>query len=77
MRSETTDGTLRLPAQHEPPDAEEWALRLELAVAYRWADRHQLSEGVCNHFTAEVRRGEYLVIPYGMHWREVPTPQLK
>ena len=64
------------PLQHEPPDEEEWALRLELAVAYRWADRHQLSEGVCNHFTAEVRRGEYLVIPYGMQWAEVTAASL-
>ena len=64
------------PKQHEAPSSAEWALRLELAVAYRWAARHQLSEGVCNHFTAEVSPGQFLVIPYGMQWSEVTAASL-
>jgi ribulose-5-phosphate 4-epimerase/fuculose-1-phosphate aldolase len=64
------------PRQHEAPGSAEWALRVELAVAYRWAARHQLSEGVCNHFTAEVLPGQFLVIPYGMQWSEVTAASL-
>ena len=64
------------PLQHEAPDAHEWELRVQLATAYRWADRHALSEGVCNHFTAEVAEGRYLVIPYGMQWSEVTAASL-
>jgi ribulose-5-phosphate 4-epimerase/fuculose-1-phosphate aldolase len=64
------------PEQHETPAAEELELRDELACAYRWADRHGLSEGVCNHFTAEVSPGRFLVIPYGMSWAEVTAASL-
>ena len=35
-----------------------------------------LSEGVCNHFTAEVSPGRFLVIPYGMSWAEVTATSL-
>ena len=64
------------PLQHEAPDAEEWELRVQLAVAYRWAARHGLAEGVCNHFTIEVVPGRFLVIPYGMQWSEVTAASL-
>ena len=33
-------------------------------------------EGVCNHFTAEVTPGQFLVIPYGMQWAEVTAASL-
>ena len=69
-------GTWQPPLQHETPSAEEVELRRELACAYRWADRHGLSEGVCNHFTAEVSPGRFLVIPYGMTWAEVTATSL-
>lgn len=69
-------GTWRPPLQREPVGEEEAELRQELACAYRWADRHGLSEGVCNHFTAEVSPGRFLVIPYGMSWAEVTASSL-
>ncbi len=48
-------------------------LRLDLAVAHRWAARWGWSEGVVNHFTAMLpgHRDRFLAIPYGVHWSEV------
>jgi ribulose-5-phosphate 4-epimerase/fuculose-1-phosphate aldolase len=49
--------------------------RIELAAAYRLADRHGLNEGISNHFTA--RAGDaFLVIPHGLHWSEVTASRL-
>ena len=50
-------------------------VRIELAAAYRLAARFGLNEGVSNHFTA--RAGEnFLVIPEGLHFREVTASRL-
>jgi ribulose-5-phosphate 4-epimerase/fuculose-1-phosphate aldolase len=48
-------------------------VRLDLAVAHRWAARWGWSEGVVNHFTALVpgHRDRFYAIPYGVHWSEV------
>jgi ribulose-5-phosphate 4-epimerase/fuculose-1-phosphate aldolase len=49
--------------------------RIELAAAYRLAARFGLNEGISNHFTA--RAGEsFLVIPHGLHFREVTASRL-
>eukprot|EP01043_Picozoa_sp_COSAG02_P052251 COSAG02_NODE_5598_length_4199_cov_9.633659_2_plen_378_part_00 len=72
----STAATWRPPLHAEVIPEEEVELRRELACAYRWADRHGLSEGVCNHFTAEVAPGRFLVIPYGMSWAEVTAASL-
>lgn len=52
--------------------------RIDLAAAYRLAERMGLSEGICNHFTLEVpgERDRFLVIPYGTHWSEVTASKL-
>jgi hypothetical protein len=76
LSADATAPAWQPPLQHVAPDDEEWRLRQELACAYRWADRHKLSEGVCNHFTAEVTPGKFLVIPYGMQWAEVTAASL-
>lgn len=49
--------------------------RHELAVALRWAERHGLSEGVCNHFSlvAPGLADHFLINPMGVHWSEM-TP---
>lgn len=49
--------------------------RIDLAVALRWADRYNLAEGVCNHFSlaAPGRHGQFLINPQGFHWSEI-TP---
>jgi ribulose-5-phosphate 4-epimerase/fuculose-1-phosphate aldolase len=50
-------------------------VRIELAAAYRLAARFGLNEGISNHFTA--RAGEnFLVIPHGLHFREVTASRL-
>ena len=48
-------------------------VRLDLAVAHRWAARWQWNEGVVNHFTAQVpgHADRFYAIPYGVHWEEV------
>lgn len=48
-------------------------LRLDLAVAHRWAARWGWNEGVVNHFTAMLpgHRDRFYAIPYGVHWSEV------
>ncbi|MFN7924700.1 MAG: class II aldolase/adducin family protein, partial [Bryobacteraceae bacterium] len=53
-----------------PPSAK---VRLDLAVAHRWAARWHWNEGVVNHFTALVpgHRDRFYAIPYGLHWLEV------
>ena len=47
--------------------------RLELAAACRWAARHNLQTGVCNHFSMIVpgRPDLMLVNPEGYFWSEV------
>lgn len=48
-------------------------VRLDLAVAHRWAARWGWHEGVVNHFTALVPgyKDRFFAIPYGVHWSEV------
>jgi len=46
--------------------------KVQLAAALRLAVFHELEEGIDNHFTVAVpgRRGQYLVLPFGLHWSE-------
>ncbi|MBS1826347.1 MAG: class II aldolase/adducin family protein [Acidobacteria bacterium] len=59
------DAYLRLDAGRQ--------VRLDLAVAHRWAARWAWHEGVVNHFTALVPgfSDRFYAIPYGVHWSEV------
>src|SRR3989304_10230027 len=50
-------------------------VRVELAAAYRLAVRFDLNEGISNHFTARVGEN-FLVIPHGLHFREVTASRL-
>jgi ribulose-5-phosphate 4-epimerase/fuculose-1-phosphate aldolase len=49
------------------------ALREDLALALRAAAHHDLSEGVCNHFSVALPDGSerYLINPRGLHWSEI------
>jgi ribulose-5-phosphate 4-epimerase/fuculose-1-phosphate aldolase len=53
-------------------------LRADLALALRAAAYHGLSEGVCNHFSAELPdgSGRFLINPRGLHWSEVQTDDI-
>ena len=48
-------------------------LREDLALALRAAAHHNLSEGVCNHFSVALPDGSqrYLINPRGLHWSEI------
>ncbi|HEV7578266.1 MAG TPA: class II aldolase/adducin family protein [Caldimonas sp.] len=52
--------------------------RVQLAAAHRLAVLHELEEGIDNHFTVTVpgREGEYLIVPYGLHWSEARASDL-
>ncbi|KFM81080.1 Adducin-related protein, partial [Stegodyphus mimosarum] len=54
--------------------------RVRLAAAYRGLDQYGLNEGICNHLSAVAPSisgdGDVmLIIPFGLHWKEV-TPSL-
>ena len=55
------------PALDEIRDA-----KVQLAAALRLAVYHELDEGIDNHFTVTVpgRTGQYLILPFGLHWSE-------
>jgi ribulose-5-phosphate 4-epimerase/fuculose-1-phosphate aldolase len=46
--------------------------KVQLAAALRLAVYHELEEGIDNHFTVTVpgRDGQYLILPFGLHWSE-------
>ena len=52
--------------------------RVHLAAALRLAVLHELEEGIDNHFTVAVpgRDGEYLILPFGLHWSEARASDL-
>ncbi|MBV8193655.1 MAG: aldolase [Alphaproteobacteria bacterium] len=56
--------------------------RIDLTAALRWAVRHGLNEGVCNHFSMAVpkavrgREDLFLVNPQGLHWSEITPSDL-
>ena len=52
--------------------------RADLALALRAAAHHGLSEGVCNHFSAELPdgSGRFLLNPRGLLWSEVGTDDI-
>jgi ribulose-5-phosphate 4-epimerase/fuculose-1-phosphate aldolase len=56
---------------HRPADAIAEA-KVHLAAAHRLAVFHELEEGIDNHFTVTVpgREGQYLILPFGLHWSE-------
>ena len=50
--------------------------RIELAAAFRWADRLGLSEGICNHFSYAPDADHFLINPRGYHWSELTASLL-
>jgi ribulose-5-phosphate 4-epimerase/fuculose-1-phosphate aldolase len=52
--------------------------RIQLAAAHRLAVLHELEEGIDNHFTMTVpgRDGQYLILPFGLHWSEARARDL-
>src|SRR5215510_7474258 len=58
--------------------AEEWAVRVELACAYRLAAHHGWTMMIYNHISARVPRHEdqFLINPFGLHYSEVTASNL-
>jgi len=55
----------------------EAAVRRDLAAAFRLAVQWDMSEGICNHFTARLPdAGGFLLNHGGLHWREVTASNL-
>ena len=52
------------------------SLKEDLALALRAAAYHQLSEGVCNHFSVAVGDDSFLINPRGLHWSEITTDDI-
>ncbi len=52
--------------------------RIHLAGALRLAVLHELDEGIDNHFTMTLpgRPGQYLILPFGLHWSEARASDL-
>ena len=52
--------------------------RVQLAAAHRMAVLHELEEGIDNHFTMTTpgRDGQYLILPFGLHWSEARASDL-
>ncbi|XP_070574366.1 putative aldolase class 2 protein CC_1201 [Ptychodera flava] len=80
IRRQSTASTARTL---EPGEAESlnYQARVDLAAAYRGLANYGLHEGICNHLTlsAPGRDGTsrvMLLIPYGLHWREVTASKL-
>lgn len=50
----------------------------DLALALRAAAHHELSEGVCNHFSVELpdQSGRFLLNPRGLLWQEVQAEDI-
>ena len=65
------------PARESNHDAID-EVRVHLAAALRMAVLHELEEGIDNHFTVAVpgRDGQYLILPYGLHWSEARASEL-
>jgi ribulose-5-phosphate 4-epimerase/fuculose-1-phosphate aldolase len=70
---------MSVTALASPPTAEAVAeARVHLAAALRLAVLHELDEGIDNHFTMTVpgRDGQYLILPFGLHWSEARASDL-
>src|SRR5262249_36270983 len=65
-------------ARAEDISEEEWALRVELAAAYRIFDHLGWTELVYNHITARVPGPghHFLINPFGLMYREVRASNL-
>jgi ribulose-5-phosphate 4-epimerase/fuculose-1-phosphate aldolase len=59
-------------------DAAEWKARVELAAAFRIANRLGWNEGIANHFSMIVpgTTDRFLLNPYELHFREIKASNL-
>ena len=77
----STKGEVKTASPREAFPPAEWALRVDLAAAYRECHNLGLNEGIDNHLTCvvpseDVENPNFLVIPYGLMWSEVKASDL-
>ena len=56
---------------NDRPLQAERELRQDLAAALRLAVRHNMHEGICNHFSIALDEHRFLLNPFGIHWSRV------
>ena len=57
-------------------EEERWQIRVDLAAAFRWAVRHKLHEGICNHSSYAVGDNCFLINAWGLHWSEIKASNI-
>jgi ribulose-5-phosphate 4-epimerase/fuculose-1-phosphate aldolase len=67
-----------IPSLQDQVSPEEWALRVDLAAAYRLVARHGWSDLVFTHISARIPGPEhhFLINPYGMMFDEITASSL-
>lgn len=68
--------TASLPTSRMEPSLQ--SERIELASAFRLAEKFGFHEGICNHFSlrASGDQERYLINPYGLHWSQIQPASL-
>lgn len=59
-----------------PAEQPETKSRVELAAAFRIANRLGWNEGIANHFSVQIAPDRYLLNPYELHFREITAANL-
>jgi ribulose-5-phosphate 4-epimerase/fuculose-1-phosphate aldolase len=74
----TTSATLDIPSLKGRVSAEEWAVRVDLAAAYRLVARFGWEDLVFTHISARVpdTEDEFLINPYGVFFDEITASSL-
>jgi ribulose-5-phosphate 4-epimerase/fuculose-1-phosphate aldolase len=74
----TTSATLDLPSLKDRVSPEEWAVRVDLAAAYRLVARFGWEDLVFTHISARVpnTEDEFLINPYGVFFDEITASSL-
>ena len=69
---------MHIPSMKELVSAEEWALRVELAAAYRLVAAYGMSDLIYTHISARIPGPEhhFLINPYGLLFDEVTASSL-
>ena len=69
---------MHIPSMKELVSAEEWALRVELAAAYRLVAAYGMSDLIYTHISARIPGPEhhFLINPYGLLFEEVTASSL-
>src|ERR671914_2489725 len=74
----TDSPTLEIPSLKDRVSPEEWAVRVDLAAAYRLVARFGWEDLVFTHISARVpnTEDEFLINPYGVFFDEITASSL-